>query len=59
MSAEQVLEKMISHYQNTGRVMQKNTFIDSIGSKYNENDIIEGLLMFNDYLDERREKEGA
>lgn len=59
MSAEQVLKTMVSYYQTTGRVMKEQVFVSSIGTKYDRQDIIQGLLMFDDYLDEQREKEGA
>lgn len=59
MSAEQVYEEMMAYYRITGRVMGQNVFVSYIAKKFETKDIIDGLIMFNDYLDERREKEGA
>lgn len=59
MSAEQVYEEMMAYYRITGRVMEQNVFVSYIAKKFETKDIIDGLIMFNDYLDDRREKEGA
>lgn len=54
MSAEQVYEEMMAYYRITGRVMEQNVFVSYIAKKFETKDIIDGLIMFNDFLDEQR-----
>ncbi|TCJ04876.1 hypothetical protein [Cytobacillus praedii] len=59
MSAQAVFDKMKSFYLATGKVMQQEEFISNIGKLYKTEQIIEGLMVFNHYLDERPSKKNA
>lgn len=54
MSAEKVYKEMMAYYRITGRVMEQNVFVSYIAKKFETKDIIDGLIMFNDFLDEQR-----
>lgn len=53
MSAQAVFDKMKSFYLVTGKVMQQEEFITNIAKLYKTEHIIDGLMVFNHYLDER------
>lgn len=55
MSAEDVFNKMKSYHQQTGRVLSGGRFILEIVNKHDQRHVVEGLMLFNDYLDESRE----
>lgn len=55
MSAEKVFRRMLDHHIVTGEVMQDGTFIKEIVLRFETAAIIDGLLRFNQYLDERRQ----
>lgn len=59
MSDLKVFLKMASYYHNTGQIMQDEKFIDSIVRNFDKSDVVKGLMIFNDYLDDLRKKEGA
>ncbi|WP_181444517.1 hypothetical protein [Bacillus sp. 03113] len=54
MSARSVYEKMKSHYLATGEVMRNELFVSQIASKFKTEHVIEGLMIFNQFLDEKR-----
>lgn len=54
MSAEKVFRRMLDHYVVTGEVMKDVTFIKEIVLRFETAAIIDGLLQFNQYLDEER-----
>lgn len=52
MSSQIVFKKLHSHYQATGKIMQKEQFIEEIARQFPKKDVIEGLMI----LDESRKK---
>ncbi|MED4885042.1 hypothetical protein [Bacillus smithii] len=54
MSGYQVFEKMRSHYLKTGQVMQNELFVKEIALKFDARDVIDGLMLFDKYLDKQR-----
>ncbi|MEH7122086.1 hypothetical protein V7127_02455 [Bacillus sp. JJ1773] len=54
MSAQIVFENMKSYYLATGQVMQNEEFVQRIASKFDTDKIIDGLMVFNKYLDDQR-----
>ncbi|REK58993.1 MAG: hypothetical protein C6P36_02850 [Geobacillus sp.] len=55
MSAQEVFEKMKRHYLATGNIMKGQQFICDIATKFYVEDVIEGIMHFNQFLDEQRE----
>ncbi|MED0665740.1 hypothetical protein P4T04_05330 [Bacillus badius] len=51
---ETVFGRMRFYHEATGRVMQGPIFIREIAMKFTQDEVIEGLLLFNEYLDEKR-----
>lgn len=56
MSSQIVFKKLHSHYQATGKIMQKEQFVEEIARQFPQKDVIEGLMVFNNFLDESRKK---
>lgn len=54
MSADQVFHQMKFYHQETGRILSGGKFLLDIANKYPKDAVIEGLMLFNDYLDEQR-----
>lgn len=54
MSAEQVFEKLRIHFLSTGKVMREEKFKNEVVNKHKTNDVIEGLMIFNSFLDNQR-----
>jgi len=54
MNENEVFVRMKFYHEATGRVMWGATFIREITLKFSKDEAIEGLLLFNDYLDQQR-----
>lgn len=54
MDVQNVFDKMLDHYQQTGSVMQNDLFVKEIADQFETGEIIDGILQFNQYLDEQR-----
>lgn len=54
MSAQKVLEEMVFYYESTGKVMKNDVFVSLVVSKFETDEIIEGLMAFSDFLDGQR-----
>jgi hypothetical protein len=54
VSAQVVFEKMKRHYLSTGNIMKGQQFICDIATKFRVEDVIEGIMHFNQFLDEQR-----
>jgi hypothetical protein len=55
MDVQDVFEKMKSYYQNTNQIMQGNIFVKEIVTKHDTQDVIDGMMLFNQFLDNQRE----
>ncbi|AJO24808.1 hypothetical protein QQ991_03135 [Weizmannia coagulans] len=58
MSAQAVFKQMRNHFLKTGEIMQGAEFTRKIAMRYDVDSVIDGLLMFNRYLDEQRKEVG-
>ncbi len=56
MSKQEVFRKMKVYHDLTGQVMTGGRFVLNIVSRYTQKDVVEGLLLFDKYLDECRGK---
>ncbi len=56
MSAQEVFRKMKVYHDLTGQVMTGGRFVLNIASRYPQEQVVEGILLFDKYLDERRRK---
>ncbi len=54
MNAQEVFRKMKVYHDLTGQVMTGGRFVLNIASRYPQKDVVEGLLLFDKYLDECR-----
>lgn len=54
MSSRLVFDKMRIHYLATGEVMKEDKFVTEIVNKFPGRDVIDGLFMFNSFLDKQR-----
>lgn len=56
MSGMNVFERLQDYYHKTEKIMQENVFQKEIATKHSQQEIVEGILMFDRYLDEQRER---
>ncbi|WP_191991730.1 hypothetical protein [Bacillus aerolatus] len=54
MSENKVFHHMKMYYRATGRVMQGPIFIREVAMRFSKDEVVEGILLFNEYLDEQR-----
>ncbi|WP_338749358.1 hypothetical protein [Bacillus sp. FJAT-52991] len=54
MDMYEVLHRMKAYYVKTGKVMQGELFVREVALQFKEDDVVEGVLLFNDYLDKER-----
>ncbi|MEK6459175.1 hypothetical protein AABM27_01575 [Heyndrickxia faecalis] len=59
MSAQAVFKRMKDYYLKTGNIMQGMEFKQEILSNFKPDDVIEGLHIFNRFLDEIQVKGGS
>ncbi|WP_025727741.1 hypothetical protein [Heyndrickxia ginsengihumi] len=54
MNAQRVYQLMKEYHSKTGKVMQGPEFEKQILSNFDSDSVIDGLLLFNKFLDESR-----
>jgi hypothetical protein len=54
MSSRIVFDKMRTHYFATGEVMREEQFVTEIANKFPKRDVIDGLIIFDSFLDKQR-----
>lgn len=59
MSSRIVFDKMRTYFIATGEVMKEDQFVTEIVNKFPGRDVIDGLFMFNSFLDKQREIENG
>lgn len=57
--SQEVFRKMKTYHKQTGKVLSGGKFVIEIVNKYPSEDVVDGLLLFNQYLDELRKGESA
>lgn len=55
MSAQNVFRLMAGYYNVTGEIMNDSLFTTLIIQQFKSDDIVKGLILFDQYLDRKRE----